>query len=297
MNNRWDEIIHAAIDEWDPVAMVCLYSGGYDSMITTYLTHTKEWGIPMVTLSIDTQMSADGWVDFVRETAVNLGFKNHIVYQNKKGFNEWVNSVVNHGCPRSRKNHSIVYRYLKERAIDWALKEFKERYHKGKGSPRRNKILFVSGMRRAESDYRSGADETHRSGSSNKIFCAPIVHWSHEDCIIFRYDNDFPINPFYDTVKGSGDCQCNWGNFITMNQLKKYSPKLAAGNVALVDRISRDNHGYGWDGEPVGKLPLFDLDSIDGGEMGGFSLCSNCSRNKSKTNDSMAQVYLQRGLF
>ena len=92
--------------------------------------------------------------------------------------------------------------------------------------------------------------------------------------------NDLPINPFYETVGGSGDCQCNWGKFITLDKLRKYSPKLACGNVALIDKLSKENHGYGWDGSAAGQMELLE-DFEDEGEMCSPFLCEGCSRSKS----------------
>jgi hypothetical protein len=67
--------------------------------------------------------------------------------------------------------------------------------------------------------------------------------------------------------------------FITKRKLEKYSPKLAAGNVALIDRISREYHGYGWDGRLEGQMEAFE-NFEDDGEMCSPFLCEGCSRSK-----------------
>ena len=66
--------------------------------------------------------------------------------------------------------------------------------------------------------------------------------------------------------------------------------------MGLIDQISRQNHGYGWDGELDGISELIERDSVDDGEYTQFSLCSNCSRKKSVTNEAIEERYLQMGL-
>ena len=281
------QILTAAIDEYKPRALISLFSGGYDSMITTHLLHRLDThGLPIQVWSIDTQLSADGWRDYVTGVAAAFGW-HFSIYDNKKGFKQFVESVREKGCPRSRAMHTYVFQKLKERGID--------AIHVMNKSQRSDKTLFVSGMRRAESDYRQNADEMSRIGKSNKIFCAPIVHWGNDQCNWYRVENELPDNPFYDTVKGSGDCQCNWGNFITLRTLKRYSPKLATGNVALLDRISRELHGYGWDGKPSAQAEFWE-DKDGEGELSSPFLCQNCSRRKTRASRRIVeQRYLQDG--
>lgn len=264
------QILTEAIETWKPRQIVCLFSGGYDSMCATHLVHQLDThGVPMSTWSINTLLSADGWFYYVLDVADELGFKNYHIFNNYKGFSQFRESVRLTGCPRNRQGHTFTYQKLKERAIDAIHMNYKRDIH--------DKTLFVSGMRRAESAYRANAEEHSRVGNSNKCFVAPIVHWSDLDVARYRIENDLPDNPFYDTVKGSGDCQCNWGNFLTLGELEMHSPYLAANNVALINKLSMDNHGYGWDGTPRDQLGLFDDAQLDTP-----FLCTNCSRRDNK---------------
>lgn len=283
------KILDNAIQEWEPVALVALFSGGYDSMITTHVLHRLDThGLPIQVWAIDTQLAADGWREYVQSVTDQFGWDFQI-YDNKKGFRQFVESVRKKGCPRTRKMHTYVFQKLKERGID--------AIHVRNKTRRSDKTLFVSGMRRAESNYRKNADEVSRIGKSNKIFAAPIVHWSNEQCGWYRIENNLPDNPFYDTVKGSGDCQCNWGRFITYRTLQKYSPELAAGNVAEIDKISRELHGYGWDGTPDAQTEMF-VDFGGEGELTSPFLCEGCSRLKTRVPKRFVeQRALQAGLF
>lgn len=281
-------ILTEAIELYRPRQIVCLFSGGYDSMAATHLAHSlNRHDVPMSVYAIDTKLSADGWIEFVSAVTEELQFSNFNIYDNQKGYEEYCKFVEQCGCPHTKSAHKYAFRKLKERAIRAIHMLYK--------IERSDRTLFLSGMRRAESVDRASADEHHRDGNSNIFYVAPIVHWSDEQVTRYRIENDFPENPFYSTVRGSGDCQCNWGNFIDYETLEYFSPKLAHGNVALIDSLSRQYHGYGWDGLPPMKvhddqiaMPFMKE------EDDGVFLCSNCSRRSSK-HQIAEYVLLQRG--
>jgi 3'-phosphoadenosine 5'-phosphosulfate sulfotransferase (PAPS reductase)/FAD synthetase len=282
-------ILTTAIETWKPVALVSLFSGGYDSAITTHALHRLDThGLSIQVWAIDTQLSADGWREYVQGVATGQGW-NFQIYDNKRGFEQFVTAVNFHGCPRTKAGHTWAFQRLKERGFDAILMMNK--------TSRGDKVLFVSGVRRAESTDREEADEIQRVGHSNKIFCSPIINWTNDDCDLYRVENNLPDNPFYNTVKGSGDCQCNWGNFITMRTLQKYSPALAAGNVATVDQISRELHGYGWDGK-IEAQAEFLQDYSGEAQLTSPFLCAGCSRAKHRAPARIVESrILQAGLF
>lgn len=283
------QILSKAIESWKPVALVSLFSGGYDSMITTHLLHTLDThGLPIQVWAIDTQLAADGWYQYIQSVANRFGW-NFRIYDNKKGFGQFIEWIIKNGCPYSRKGHEYTFHRLKERGFDAILKMNK--------SKRSDKVLFISGRRRAESQARENIPAIERIGKSSKIFAAPIVEWSNEQCDYYRIEHQLPDNPFYDTVKGSGDCQCNWGRFITLRMLRKYSPNLAQGNVAEIDKISRELHGYGWDGKPAGQTEMFE-NFEDNSELTSPFLCVGCSRTKVRVPTKTIETrILQQGLF
>jgi 3'-phosphoadenosine 5'-phosphosulfate sulfotransferase (PAPS reductase)/FAD synthetase len=107
-------ILSTAIERWEPVALVSLFSGGYDSMVTTHLLHRLDThSLPIQVWSIDTQLAADGWREYVTEVADRFGWDLRI-YDNVKGYRQFVKWVRGQGCPRSRTGHSRAYHRLKE---------------------------------------------------------------------------------------------------------------------------------------------------------------------------------------
>lgn len=292
-NNSPQEILTVAIERWRPVAISCLFSAGYDSMVATHLLHSLDThGLPVKVWSIDTNLAADGWHGFVGSVAERYGW-DFDIYDNWRGFQQFVTLVAHLGCPKgARSLHTNIYQKLKERGIDAIHMDNKRDVH--------DKSLFVSGMRRAESDFRSAAAEVYRIGKSNKIFASPIVHWSNQDCDLYRASNDLPDNPFYDTVKGSGDCQCNWGDFITLETLREHSPNLAAGNVAFINCMSLDLHGFGWHSQDyAGQEPLVSQTAASAqAKLTTPFLCQGCSRSKVRAPaEKVENVMFQRGLF
>jgi 3'-phosphoadenosine 5'-phosphosulfate sulfotransferase (PAPS reductase)/FAD synthetase len=298
MNEKIEQarkIIQDAIDEYKPVSIVALYSGGYDSLVMTHVVHNHFGGIKV--RSINTMMSADGWEDYVRKVASRYGW-NHGVYRNERGFEQYKKWVAGQGQPYTPSSHHKVYNRLKGRAID-AMKRDEKRGHS-----RTAKVLFLSGIRKFEGASAKRAKLTSPySHYGSAVFCNPLFWWRDDDLIKYRIANNLPENPFYDTVSGSGDCQCNWGQFTDMETLVKHSPELAKGNVSEIDRISRENHGYGWGESPdywtqqekKGQRTLFDLPESDDAQTTPF-LCANCSRGKdNKSNEAEANHMFQRG--
>ena len=262
-------IMQKAYDEYQPSYIICLFSGGYDSMVAT----TLAWNwfksiLPVKVVSIDTLVSADGWRDYVTQVAIDMGWDFEI-WDNPNP--DWYGqSVLDHGFPYTRGIHRLYFQMLKERAIRAVKKNYKQH--------RRDRIMFVSGQRRAESPERANVDEFHVMDAQGWL--APIVYWSDEQLLQFRNFAELPTNPFYETVGGSGDCLCNWGNFTTLETLQKYSPQLAS-RIAPLDEECRARHGWGWDESPskgllaerAGQMVLPGIEPLTTPD-----LCAGCQR-------------------
>lgn len=279
-------ILKAALVEHRPNAVIVLYSGGYDSMITAHVTQRwlASWPHTLLTriVSIDTGISADGWRKFVGETASAWG--QHEIWDNPNP-NWFFEDAEQHGTPYTRPAHTIQFRNNKQRAIEQVLKHYKDSW--------RGRVMFVTGIRRAESRERANAPEYDRRKTA--VWANPLVHWSEERCSEYRLKYELPINPFYDTVGGNGDCQCNWGGFTTLDALLKYSPILGA-RIKVLDKRVRAIHGWGWGERPAkyvlqqraGQLSFLDKDA-----NAVPNLCAGCER-PAHANEARDFVAMQR---
>lgn len=276
-------ILDRAVQAYEPSLIVCCYSGGYDSMIGTHLVHRWQSPVPILTASVDTLISADGWREFVTESARVIGATQFEIADNPE-LDSWQNDVQERGFVYRRHQHKIYFYYLKQRVFRLLLAKYK--------THRNDRVMFITGVRQAESAERADTPETSVSGSA--VYCNPLVYWSDEECWLYRQTHELPINPFYDTFGNSGDCECNWHNRVSLETVRQHAPKLYQTIKPLHDHCQQ-HHGYGYQGEPsrytkqelAGQLPLLpDMDDIP-------NLCAGCSRH-TPTNAQMDELMLQR---
>jgi 3'-phosphoadenosine 5'-phosphosulfate sulfotransferase (PAPS reductase)/FAD synthetase len=291
MNNIDSRILQAqtylldAIDQWNPDCIVCTFSGGHDSMVTTDIVNNMKLNIPVKTCSVDTQLSLDGWRKWVLEVGREMEWDIEIFDGDFKAYLKWVE--IN-GCPRTPSVHKYVFSRLKGVAFAQMLKKYKN-HHRGK-------VLFVSGVYRAESSKRSQIEHViSRQGKSNAVWASICFDWSKSDFVKYRLIKNLPENPFYEKGKGSGDCNCNWGDFLTYDELLAISPKLANGNVKIIDEISRKHHGYGWNSSDTTAYQTQAPDQEAESEDFPF-LCDGCSRSshqKSRNREIESEMQMR----
>jgi 3'-phosphoadenosine 5'-phosphosulfate sulfotransferase (PAPS reductase)/FAD synthetase len=264
-------ILNEAYDTWNPSTVVACFSGGDDSAVMTHIAvqWAKEKGISLVTMAADTLISADGWREYVTDAAAKIGATYFEIWDNPD-LGKWIKDVQERGFVYRKAQHPFYFYYLKQRQFRAALQHFKKH--------RKDRVMFLCGIRRSESTDRLTAPEIRKDGSG--IWVNPIVYWSELDIADYRVFNDLPRNPFYDLTGNSGDCMCNWHNRIPLDKLKKHA--TAASKIILpLDAQCREKFGYGYDNEPTKRpedngqmtLPLFDWNT-----RGTPNLCAGCSK-------------------
>lgn len=266
-------ILDRALREYKPLTIIISYSGGYDSMVAGHLT--ARWArrfahsANVKTASVDTLLSADGYPDFVRQSARAAGMPPVEVWTpTDKMIEEWHERIVAKGLAWCRSQHHINYYYLKQSVFRRMVAHYsRHRY---------DRVLFVNGVRRAESPQRRNAPEHGRNG--NYAYCNPLVHWSDKDIEDYRYQNDLPKNPFYD-IGNSRDCLCNWHTQFDLDTVRRYAKKALI-HIERAHRASTESWGYGY-GE-VPRNGTFHADSGVQMDLPGFdeipNLCSGCAK-------------------
>ena len=119
-----EQILEEARLEYKPSLIVCCYSGGYDSMVATHrtLAWARQYQIAqeIVVASVDTQIHADGWLEFVRSSAAKIGAGRFEIWQSKR-FGEWKTNINKFGFGYTKYIHTIFFRQLKEAAFQAML--------------------------------------------------------------------------------------------------------------------------------------------------------------------------------
>lgn len=286
MDTRIEEtyaIMDRAVEKHKPSTIIASYSGGYDSMVMVYIANkwAQERGVKYVAHAVDTRISANGWRDYVTESAKQIGTPAFSIWDNPD-LDLWIEDVKKHGFAYNEAQHPFYFFYLKQRAFREMVAHYKLHYH--------DRVMFLNGIRRDESRKRRNAPEVARYGSG--VHVNPVLYWTGDNILDFRTKYNLPVNPYYDTIGNSGDCTCNWHTRFKLSTIKKYATKAAEVIVPL-DAYSRDHFGYGYGENPktvVSKdqLRLFDWDTTCTP-----NLCDGCNKPDA-SNDAADFLTFQR---
>jgi 3'-phosphoadenosine 5'-phosphosulfate sulfotransferase (PAPS reductase)/FAD synthetase len=104
-----------------------------------------------------------------------------------------------YGFP-GKGQHGRAYSRLKERRIEELLRQTKE------GHPRSAAVLFLSGIRRAESRRRARREPLSERGSAK--FCNPLIDWTSEEMAAYRKRFALPQSDVAALLHRSGECNC-----------------------------------------------------------------------------------------
>ena len=281
-------ILNGAVQEHQPSALIACFSGGYDSMVMTHIVN--QWVMdtrqqaPLLVAAVDTLISADGWRDFVTDSAMAIGSKRFEIWDNP-GIDLWEADVRERGFVYRKAQHKFYFYYLKQRVFRQMVQHFKTHEH--------DRIMFLNGVRRDESPDRANEPEVKRIGCG--VYVNPVLYWTQDDINLYRAEYDLPINPFYDRWNNSGDCGCNWHDHISVAALHRWGTKAAK----IIDPLRQHNlevFGYDYDEEPsqllrqeaAGQQRLFDWDTDCTP-----NLCAGCSKPE-PGNDALDFVSMQR---
>jgi len=194
--------ILAAIEEFDPIKVYALVSGGNDSTVMGHLALRQGPRVDAF-VHINTGIGVEQTREYVRE------------------FSEWLEiSLIEMFAPRTYEElvleygfpgpaaHRYMYSRLKERALRQVRKEAQD------GQNRR--VMFITGVRSSESSRRMGHVEPVRR-EGNVVWVAPIRDFEHQDIWDYRDKFKLPRNEVVDILHMSGECLC--GAFSKPNEL------------------------------------------------------------------------------
>lgn len=255
-------IIQEAIDTYRPIAVVLMFSGGHDSLVSSDVSAKilTEMGIPFLVYHGDTTIGIPETQQYVKDTCASKGWSLHIRQPpNKEDHYEQI--VQLHGFPGATKqSHQIMYRRLKERA----LRHFVT--HELKSSPQsRENVLLISGIRKSESVIRMGYSEEILKDDS-RIWACPIFHWSEKDCDRYMMEEALPRNPVKDRICISGECLCGaFGGREELAEIRACYPHVASRIDELHEKAKANGFPWPWSSGPTnwykhnppGQLDMF----------------------------------------
>lgn len=234
-----DAIAGIADDSKELVGIVTLYSGGNDSTILAHLMRHRATHHAHANTTIGIEATRQ----FVRDTSAAWG----IPLLEFTGEHSYRDLVIERGFPGPGM-HWKMYQRLKERALRQVRRELVS-------NGRRQRVIFLAGRRRDESQRRSSVPMSEREGSV--VWVSPLVNWTRTDMRAYRAANpDVPLNEVSDLIHMSGECLC--GAFATegeKEQIRMFFPDVAAELDQLEADVRAAGHSepkcvWGWGGYP-----------------------------------------------
>lgn len=220
-----DAIAEATRDGHSLAGTVLLFSGGNDSTTVAHLFRK----VADYAGHCNTGIGIEATRQFVRDTCVKWELpllEKHcapgvtyrdLVLGDAYGQN---GKQTFQGFPEP-KHHRIMYNKLKERGLRQIRRDLVK-------DPRRQRVIFISGIRQAESARRANREPVNRDGSV--VFCNPITHWTKLDLNAYRRRfPDIPHNEVADHLHMSGECLCgSFAHLGLLDEIALFYPETAS---------------------------------------------------------------------
>lgn len=283
VNREPDELIARARKGHNPIAVWCLFSGGNDSSVLAHRCRTHYYGLAY----IDTGTAVPGVAEFARDFALWLDKPLRVLHA-RDAYRRLVlggtvrrNGTIERGIGfPGPAMHGRTYERLKEQQIISFLRECKE------GQSQRARVLFLSGVRRAESRRRAKRKPITRLGRTSAVFVNPLISWTDLDVRRYRRQHHLPESDAAALLHRSGECNC--GAFASAAQeramLKALYPDFFQGIEALeTEAEAADLRWCRWGG--------YDRDgnrATDASRQAPGLLCESCDARRAAHGASAA---------
>lgn len=168
-----------------------LYSGGDDSTVLAHIFKgSADFAVHInTTVFVCDDNRGSKAEQFVRETCAEWDLP--LLVESGDSYRDL---VIAHGFP-GPAHHYKMYQRLKERGLRKVRRRLVE-------NPRRERVLFIAGRRRSESERRANVPKHERDGSV--VWASPLVNWTKADLM----HPDLRRNPVSANLHMSGECMC-----------------------------------------------------------------------------------------
>lgn len=175
-----------------PYEDIAMFSGGYDSLVSTHYVMEELGGD--VVLHIDTGTGIDENMEYVRFVCNWFGWDLEII-EPDVSLEEF---AIQYGFPKAAA-HSWIYRNLKQNPLSKFVTQIEH-----------DKPSFYTGVRRNESErrMRNVTAERQESDDGRWWWESPISDFSDEDIVEYIVEYGLPRNPVCESIGRSGECFC-----------------------------------------------------------------------------------------
>lgn len=190
------DILNRAIAQYNPYAIVVMFSGGDDSL-TAY--HVSRYLSVPVTHFLHgvTNTGIVETTDFAREVGEQSGLR-YIEANAGNAYDEYVLRKGFFGV--GNKAHEMAYHVLKRQRFEGAISKHIRQRQRGRN------VILINGARKQESDNRKKSMINPVKADGSNIWVNIINDWIKLDCLEFL--DGQKRNPVTEILHRSGECLC-----------------------------------------------------------------------------------------
>lgn len=263
-------ILDAAWSRARPSHAVALFSGGYDSLVSTFVT--ASWAaarrIPLHVAHINTGIGIGATRTFVRATAQQYNWR-YIEYATPAEI--YLGMVGGAYAPTipggfpGAPLHFLYYCRLKDRRIADLMRALKRH--------RSERVLLSTGLRQQESRRRMGYNSPITRERA-RVWVNPLFYAVKDDVLDIRDAAKLPHNSVVDCLHMSGECLCGAMNQPgELAEIRFWYPDAAAYIDQISDLTIAAGFPWAWDAPARVRAPLRAGQTY----LDGFApLCSSC---------------------
>ena len=196
------DIVAEALERYKPVRVFAGLSGGNGSVPAVHWAMNNVPGCEV--MHLNTGIGVERSRQWARDLCKAQGWPLHEIRALEDCGQDYDALVRQYGFP-GPDGHALMYQRLKERCIWELMRRAKQ------GHPRSAKVLFITGIRHADSIVRTGYVGREVNKYRGQVWANPLYWWTNEENEAYRAASGIGRNPVADQLGMSGECGCGGG--------------------------------------------------------------------------------------